>query len=144
MMERTLRGKVAIAGIGESLYFKRGKSPIPEFKLALQAILAAAEDAGIEVRQIDGFASFADERSMPVRLAAALGLPELRFCNLAWDGGGGGGAAALGNAAAAVASGIATVSSSIARLPAVPFVEEPVWPEIRQSPVIESPGIRME
>jgi acetyl-CoA acetyltransferase len=44
---------------------------------------------------------------LPVRLAAALGLPELRFCNLAWDGGGGGGAAALGNAAAAVASGIA-------------------------------------
>src|SRR6266403_2971677 len=107
MMERTLRGKVAIAGIGESLYYKRGKSPPSEFKLALQAILAAAEDAGIDVRQIDGFASFADERSMPVRLAAALGLPELRFCNLAWDGGGGGGAAALGNAAAAVAAGIA-------------------------------------
>lgn len=60
MMERTLRGKVAIAGIGESLYYKRGKSPTPEFKLALQAILAAAEDAGIDVRQIDGFASFAD------------------------------------------------------------------------------------
>ena len=107
MTERTLRGKAAIAGVGESLYFKRGKSPIPEFKLALQAILAAAEDAGIEVRQIDGFASFADERSSPERLSAALGLPELRFSNLAWGGGGGGGAAALGNAAAAVAAGIA-------------------------------------
>src|SRR5258708_10889374 len=106
MTDGTVRGKVAIAGIGESLYFKRGKSPIPEFKLALQAILAAAEDAGVEVRQIDGFASFADERSLPERLSAALGLPELRFSNLAWDGGGGGGAAALGNAAAAVASGI--------------------------------------
>src|SRR5882762_7357186 len=69
MTDRTLRGKVAIAGIGESLYYKRGKSPLPEFKLALQAILAAAEDAGIEVREIDGFASYADEQSVPSRLA---------------------------------------------------------------------------
>src|SRR6266478_3888886 len=107
MFDRTLRGRAAIMGIGETPYYKRGKSPLPEFKLALQAILAAAEDAGIDAREIDGFASYADERSMPVRLASALGLPELRFCNLAWDGGGGGGAAALGNAAAAVAAGIA-------------------------------------
>jgi predicted HicB family RNase H-like nuclease len=54
--ERTLRGKVAIAGIGETTYYKHGKSPDSEFALALQAILHACADAGIEPRQIDGFA----------------------------------------------------------------------------------------
>jgi acetyl-CoA acetyltransferase len=107
MTDRTLRGKVAIVGVGETAYYKRAKSPLPEFRLALDAIFAAAEDAGIDVREIDGFASFADERSTPIRLASALSLPELKFSNLVWEGGGGGGAAALGNAAAAVASGIA-------------------------------------
>ncbi len=105
--DRTLRGRAAIIGIGETPYYKRGKSPLPEFKLALQAILAAAGDAGIDVREIDGFASYADERSMPARLAAGLGIRELKFSNLVWGGGGGGGAAAVGNAAAAVAAGIA-------------------------------------
>lgn len=103
----TIRGKAAIIGIGETPYYKRGKSPLPEFRLALDAILAAVEDAGISPRDIDGFASFADERSEPARLAAALGVPELKLSNLVWGGGGGGGAAALGNAAAAVALGIA-------------------------------------
>jgi hypothetical protein len=57
-MERTLRGKVAIAGIGETAYYKRGKSPDPEFKLALDAILAACKDAGISPTDVDGFASY--------------------------------------------------------------------------------------
>ena len=46
MSERTLRGKVVIAGIGETDYYKHGQSPDSEFKLALRAILAAAKDAG--------------------------------------------------------------------------------------------------
>ena len=107
MSERTLRGKVAIAGIGETAYYKHGKAPEPEFKLALMAILAAAEDAGIDPREIDGFASYSNDRNEPSRLAAALGTKELRFSNMQWGGGGGGGAAAVGNAAAAVASGLA-------------------------------------
>ena len=53
---RTLRGKVAVAGIGETTYYKHGKSPDAEFALALQAILRACEDAGIAPREIDGFA----------------------------------------------------------------------------------------
>jgi hypothetical protein len=56
-MARTLRGKVAVAGIGETAYYKHGQSPDPEFKLALMAILRACEDAGIAPREIDGFAS---------------------------------------------------------------------------------------
>jgi len=105
--DRTLRGKVAITGVGETTYFKRGQAPDAEFKLALQAILNAAKDAGIDPREIDGFASYSNDRNDPTRLAAALGIPELRFSNMLWGGGGGGGAGAVGNAAAAVATGMA-------------------------------------
>jgi len=41
MSHRTLRGRVAVAGIGETTYYKHGKAPEPEFKLALMAILRA-------------------------------------------------------------------------------------------------------
>lgn len=107
MTDRTLRGRVAIVGIGETAYYKHGMSPDPEFVLALKAILAAAKDAGIDPRRIDGFASYSNDRNDPSRLAAALGLPELRFSNMQWGGGGGGGSGAVANAAAAVAAGIA-------------------------------------
>ena len=107
MNARTLRGRVAVVGIGETTYYKHGQSRDPEFKLALKAILAACKDAGIDPRRIDGFASYSNDRNDPSRLAAALGLPALRFSNMNWGGGGGGGSAAVGNAAAAVACGMA-------------------------------------
>jgi acetyl-CoA acetyltransferase len=107
MTERTLRGKVAIAGIGETTYYKHGQSPDAEFKLALQAVLAACRDAGIDPREVDGFASYGNDRSDAPRLAAALGIKELRFSNMHWGGGGGGVAAAVANAGAAVHSGMA-------------------------------------
>jgi len=105
--ERSLRGRVAIAGVGETPYYKHGQAPQSEFKLALDAILNACADAGLDPRQIDGFASYSNDRNDPSRIAAALGLPELRFSNMQWGGGGGGGSAAIGNAAAAVAGGLA-------------------------------------
>ena len=88
--ERTIRGKVAIAGLAETTYYKRGQATDPEFKMALQAIIAAAGDAGIDVTEIDGFASYSNDRNDPVRLATALGLaleatadgirPDLHIC----------------------------------------------------------------
>jgi acetyl-CoA acetyltransferase len=96
-----------VVGVGETDYFKRGESPDAEFKLALKAILAACEDAGISPKDVDGFASYSNDRSDPSRLAAALGCHELRFANMQWGGGGGGGSGAIGNAAAAVATGMA-------------------------------------
>jgi acetyl-CoA acetyltransferase len=105
--DRTIRGKVAIVGVGETVYYKHGQAPEPEVKLALQAILAACADAGIDPRAIDGFASYSNDRNDPSRLAAALGIPELRFSNMQWGGGGGGGSAAVGNAAAAITAGYA-------------------------------------
>jgi acetyl-CoA acetyltransferase len=103
MSQRTLRGQVAVVGVGETAYYKHGQAPEAEVTLALRAILRA----GIDPRQIDGFASYSNDRNDPSRLAAALGLPELRFSNMQWGGGGGGGSAAVGNAAAAIAAGFA-------------------------------------
>jgi acetyl-CoA acetyltransferase len=103
----TIRGRVAIAGIGETAYYKHGQAPESEVALALRAILRACEDAGLDPRAVDGFASYSNDRNDPSRLAAALGLPELRFANMQWGGGGGGGSAAVGNAAAAIAAGYA-------------------------------------
>ena len=104
---RSIRGRVAVVGVGETTYYKHGRAPESEFALALRAILRACEDAGIDPRAVDGFASYSNDRNDPSRLAAALGLPELRFSNMQWGGGGGGGSAAVGNAAAAVAAGYA-------------------------------------
>ena len=107
MKDRTLRGKVVLAGIGETTYYKHGQAPASEFQLALEAILKACHDAGIDPREVDGFSSYSNDRNDPSRIAAALGLPALRFSNMQWGGGGGGGSAAVGNAAAAVAGGVA-------------------------------------
>jgi acetyl-CoA acetyltransferase len=107
MAERTLRGKTAIAGIGETTYYKHGQSPDSEFKLALQAIVRACDDAGISPHDIDGFASYGNDRSEAGRLASALGIKELKFSNMFWGGGGGGVCGAVGNASAAVATGMA-------------------------------------
>jgi acetyl-CoA acetyltransferase len=104
---RTIRGRVAVVGLGETTYYKHGQAPEAETALALRAILAACADAGLDPRRIDGFASYSNDRNDPSRLAAALGLPELRFANMQWGGGGGGGSAAVGNAAAAIAAGYA-------------------------------------
>ena len=92
--KRSLRGQVAVVGIGETDYYKHGGSPDPEAVLAFKAILAACSDAGLDPREIDGFASYSNDRNEPSRLAAALGIRELRFSNMQWGGGGGGMAAA--------------------------------------------------
>ena len=107
MDQRTLRGKVAIVGIGETPYYKHSQSPDPEFKLALMATLAACKDAELDPREIDGWASYSNDRNEPYRLAAALGTKELRSSTMQWGGGGGGNCGAIANGAAAVASGLA-------------------------------------
>jgi acetyl-CoA acetyltransferase len=105
MRERTLRGQAAIVGIGETPYYRHGKSPDLEFVLTLKAILAACEDAGISPEEIDGFSSFSMDRSGPVRLAAALAIRDLRYSVMQWEGGGGGAAAAVANAVSGIATG---------------------------------------
>jgi acetyl-CoA acetyltransferase len=105
--DRTLRGRVAVIGIGETEYYRHGAAPDAEFKLALKAILAACNDAGLDPRDIDGFASYSDDRSDASRLAAALGTHRLRTATMQWGGGGGGCCAAVANAAASIVAGLA-------------------------------------
>ena len=107
MAVNTLRGKAAVVGVGETTYYKRAGSPDSEFVLAIKAILAAAKDAGIDARDIDGFASYSNDRNDPSRIAAALGIRELKFSNMQWGGGGGHGSGAVASAASAVATGVA-------------------------------------
>lgn len=107
-MTHSLRGAAAVVGIGQTPYYKRGASPAPELKLCLQAIVAACEDAGIHPSEVDGFISYASERSDAQKLMPALGTREVRFAALAWIHGGGI-PGALSIAAAAVAMGQADV-----------------------------------
>src|ERR1700720_3680732 len=69
MSEYTIKDRVAIIGVGETKYYKRGQAPVPEFRLACEAIINAAEDAGIDVREIDGVSGYADDRNDASRLA---------------------------------------------------------------------------
>ena len=84
-----MRGATAVVGIGQTPYYKRGTSPEPELKLAIRAITQAADDAGIDVRNINGFVSYASERSDPAKLMPALGTRECKFASLVWFHGGG-------------------------------------------------------
>ncbi|HEY7269046.1 MAG TPA: acetyl-CoA acetyltransferase [Dehalococcoidia bacterium] len=105
--ELTIRDKVAIVGIGETAYYRRGGSPVSEIQLCVEAIKAAVADAGLQMTDIDGFASYAADRNDPVRLSTLLGMPRITFSNMYWGGGGGGGSGAVANAAAAVVAGYA-------------------------------------
>ena len=70
----TMRGQVAVvSGWVETAYYKRGQSPDAEMKLALKAIIEACKDAGISPKEIDGFASYSNDRNDPSALASALG-----------------------------------------------------------------------
>ena len=99
--------KTAIAGIGVIRFAKHGGiTDGTEFQLCCEAIMEAAEDAGIDVSEIDGFCSFGLERHEPVQVQATLGIPELRFSNLVWGAGGGGCCGSVMDAALAVHGGI--------------------------------------
>jgi acetyl-CoA acetyltransferase len=100
-------GRPCIVGVGETVYSRRGQATESEYALALTAILAAASDAGIDPGDIDGFSTFADERSQHSSLAADLGIDELRYAVTSAIPGGGGGCGAVAEAALAVESGLA-------------------------------------
>src|SRR5262245_7908401 len=99
-----LRGRAAIVGIGQLPWYKRATAPDPEMKLALRAIVAAADDAGVDPREIDGFVSWGSEKNAGQLMMTSLGTHELRYGALMWTHGGGS-AGAIGLAATAIATG---------------------------------------
>jgi acetyl-CoA acetyltransferase len=106
--------EVAIVGIGATPYYPRGESaPQTITQLAGKAILAACEDAGISVKQIDGFAYYSSAgagygQSMDTaEFMETLGIPEVTF-TATLTSGGGGAAGSIGLARAAILAGDAT------------------------------------
>ena len=103
-----LRRAAAVAGIGQTEFARR--LPGSAWELALEAILAALADAGIEPAEVDGICRFAppfEQVSEPM-VVRALGLRELAFFAEAPLGGEALGAV-ISHAAAAIASGQASV-----------------------------------
>ena len=99
-----MRGAAAIVGLGQTPWYKRGTAPESEFKMAIQAIVAAAEDANMDPRDIDGFVSWGSEKNAGQTMMSALGTRDLRFGALVWTHGGGS-AGSVGLAAQAIATG---------------------------------------
>ena len=112
----------AIVGIGATPYYKRGESwPRTTTELACEAILAACEDAGISVKEIDGFAYYSGagagygEKMDTPDFMETLGIPEVTF-TASLTSGGGGSAGSVGLARAAIVAGDATVVVTVMAL----------------------------
>ena len=85
----TLKDKAAIVGIGATPYYRRGESlPLTETELACQSILGALDDAGLTIKDLDGFALYSASVD-PAELGSLLGIPEIRFAATLTSGGGG-------------------------------------------------------
>lgn len=103
-MQDGLYKKAAIVGIGETDYSRdSGRS---ELMLALQAISAAIEDAGLTPKDIDGLVKFQVDATAEGEVASCLGMDHLRFYG-ELGGAGTAGCGLVAHAAAAVATGLA-------------------------------------
>jgi acetyl-CoA acetyltransferase len=102
-----IRRQVAIAGIGQTAYGKR--LPGTAWELAIEAVLAACADAGIDPADVDGFCRFTApfENVTEAMLVRTLGIRELTWFSQAPHGGEALGAV-LAQAAAAITAGLAS------------------------------------
>lgn len=97
-----LRDAAAIVGVAETPFAK--KLEPSEKSLAISAILAALEDAGIEPSEVDGFASYSIETTDEVEIARNIGAGDVTYFSQVGYGGGAG-PACVGQLAMAVATG---------------------------------------
>jgi acetyl-CoA acetyltransferase len=114
--------QVAVVGVGATPYYRRGESaPRTITQLAGTAIIAACEDAGLSVTDIDGFAYYSGagagygEQMDTAEFMETLGIPEVTF-SAALTSGGGGSAGSIGLARAAILAGDATVVVTVMAL----------------------------
>ncbi|MFD7706209.1 lipid-transfer protein [Streptomyces sp. NPDC059785] len=102
----TLGGRAAIAGIGATEFSKdSGRS---ELRLAVEAVRAALDDAGLTPADVDGLVTFTMDTSPEITVAQAAGMGELSFFSRVHYGGGAA-CATVQQAALAVATGLAEV-----------------------------------
>jgi acetyl-CoA acetyltransferase len=100
-----LRNKAAIIGIGAVPFGRRGEFAHKGLvRLAVEAITAACEDAGVNPKDVDGYSSYYSSVE-PAELMVAFGAHRLRYAAQTWGGGGASMCGAFQNAAMAVASG---------------------------------------
>ncbi|MBC6464105.1 thiolase C-terminal domain-containing protein [Actinomadura alba] len=101
-----LRDRAAIAGVGYTPF--SANSGVSTLTLAVDAILAALDDAGLTVGDVDALATHrVGDSTPPWVVAPALGVPEVTWY-LDQFGGGSVSHSVVGQAAMAVAAGIAT------------------------------------
>jgi acetyl-CoA acetyltransferase len=99
-------GTTAIAGIGATEFSKEsGRS---ELRLAVEAVAAALEDAGIAADEVGGMDTFSSDTNPEIEIARSLGMGDLTFFSRIHYGGGAA-CATVHHAAMAVASGVADV-----------------------------------
>ena len=105
--EALLQDRAAIVGIGETPFAKHLDQS--EKVLALQAISAALDDAGIAPGEVDGLSSYTLETTEEIEIARNLGLGDLTYFGQVGYGGGAG-CGVVGQAAMAVATGQCNVA----------------------------------
>ncbi|MFG2655490.1 lipid-transfer protein [Streptomyces sp. NPDC048425] len=102
----SLGGRAAIVGIGATEFSKdSGRS---ELKLAVEAVGAALDDAGLSPADVDGMVTFTMDTSPEITVAQAAGIGDLSFFSRVHYGGGAA-CATVQQAALAVATGVAEV-----------------------------------
>ncbi|MFJ1547330.1 lipid-transfer protein [Streptomyces sp. NPDC088246] len=102
----SLGGRAAVVGIGATEFSKdSGRS---ELKLAVEAVRAALDDAGLTPGDVDGLVTFTMDTSPEITVAQAAGIGELSFFSRVHYGGGAA-CATVQQAALAVASEVADV-----------------------------------
>ncbi|MBZ9645706.1 lipid-transfer protein [Streptomyces sp. PSKA30] len=101
-----MSGRAAIAGIGATEFSKdSGRS---ELRLAVEAVRAALDDAGLTPADVDGMVTFTMDTNPEITVAQACGMGELSFFSRVHYGGGAA-CATVQQAALAVAAGVAEV-----------------------------------
>ncbi|MGA5193859.1 lipid-transfer protein [Streptomyces exfoliatus] len=101
-----LGGRAAVVGIGATEFSKdSGRS---ELSLAVEAVRAALDDAGLAPADVDGLVTFTMDTNPEITVAQASGIGELSFFSRVHYGGGAA-CATVQQAALAVAAGVAEV-----------------------------------
>ena len=102
-MKRTISGQSAIVGIGATEFSKEsGRS---EMRLAVEAVLAACADAGIDPSEVDGISTYTMDNNPEMEVHRLIGGKALKmFSRIHY--GGGAACAPLLQAAMAVATGV--------------------------------------
>jgi acetyl-CoA acetyltransferase len=101
-----IRDRTAIVGIGQTAFAK--SLPGTEASLALEAIVAALDDAGIDPSEVDALGSYTMENTDEVEIARNIGAGDVTFFSQVGYGGGAG-CGVVGQVAMAVATGQARV-----------------------------------